>query len=642
MNHRLVLLMLLVLGSTTLAAGNVAVPASTLTLNVPALPANQKPIRVLLCAGGPTREFQFLRHVLKQAERGKYVELTIHQQEALKGADQGVPAERCLSKLPLLDKEVRPRDSLFSYDVIVAIDLDWSAVDDAGRRMVEKWVKEHEGGLIFVAGPVNTFQLTRPGFRRRDPAINELMPVELQDIRIHRIWMGSGANRRLEFSRAAQKAEFLNLKDGVDPLAGWSDFFNAGRAKDQPKEKPVRGFHQVYPSHKVKKGATQLASMFIPADKVLKEPAVDVPYLVEQAYGKGRVVYLAAGETWRLRSYRPYFHARFWANLIGHAAQRRPFPVSGGTEPPIENDTAKARAKALAWLEKQQDKDGHWADKNGAQEVLYTSAAGLAFTMAGDTIACSRWSFIRLVDWLMGQAQPGGLIGSPNRPAHNLYGHAFATLFLACLHGDEDDSRRREKVAKILTKAIEFSAQNQSKDGGWGLAVNGQSSKAVTLVQLQALRTARLAGIPVPAEVISKGQKFLRDKIPADDPEAAAVVGAAFDSAQFSEPAAKRWLAKIDAKALTSDAEHRLGVTDGYFFQGCLCYRLGDHAFAKLFPDAAADKRLTWSGYRQAKFAALLKSQQADGSWDQGDVFSTALSLAILELEHGALPILAR
>ena len=49
------------------------------------------------------------------------------------------------------------------YDVIVAFDADWTTLDVSQLQMLKDWVGTHAGGIIFMAGPVHTFHLARPG-----------------------------------------------------------------------------------------------------------------------------------------------------------------------------------------------------------------------------------------------------------------------------------------------------------------------------------------------------------------------------------------------------------------------------------------------------------------------------------------------
>src|SRR5690606_16656060 len=47
-------------------------------------------------------------------------------------------------------------DELFQYDCIVAFDPDWRALDEQQMALLDRWLAEQAGGMIVVAGPVNT------------------------------------------------------------------------------------------------------------------------------------------------------------------------------------------------------------------------------------------------------------------------------------------------------------------------------------------------------------------------------------------------------------------------------------------------------------------------------------------------------
>ena len=64
--------------------------------------------------------------------------------------------------------------SLSDYDVIIAFDPDWTRLAPSQRKLLQKWVEENSGGIIFVAGPVYSFQLARPGGQDFKTRLQEL------------------------------------------------------------------------------------------------------------------------------------------------------------------------------------------------------------------------------------------------------------------------------------------------------------------------------------------------------------------------------------------------------------------------------------------------------------------------------------
>jgi RNA polymerase sigma factor (sigma-70 family) len=284
------------------------------------------PLRVLLMGGGPTREYQYVRNVFLNEMNQKRADPVIYLQSN-PATVQDVPPERLLRKFPShLDSRAKKDaddryDNLAHYDLVIAFDADWSMLSDADRKHVEQWVGEQGHGLIFVAGPINTFQLVRPGQKPNFKPILDILPVNLIDLRIVEE-RDTNRPRPLGFP-ASEK--FLQLDDGQpDALAGWSEFFFGKPRADWLKttDEPVRGFYSPYPVKNARAGAVVLATFRDP--KTLLGNGAELPYLVTLKYGKGRTVYLGSGETWRLRQFRADFHERFWSQLARYAAEANP------------------------------------------------------------------------------------------------------------------------------------------------------------------------------------------------------------------------------------------------------------------------------------------------------------------------------
>ena len=124
--------------------------------------------RVLMIAGGPTREFRFLRN---QLFRDDTVQLDVYLQSARPGIAQ--EADELLFDFPTL------KENLYEYDCIVAFDPDWRVLDETQARLLEQWIAEEAGGLIVVAGPVFTPEWTR---RPRGDAVIRLDPSPLSGV----------------------------------------------------------------------------------------------------------------------------------------------------------------------------------------------------------------------------------------------------------------------------------------------------------------------------------------------------------------------------------------------------------------------------------------------------------------------------
>jgi hypothetical protein len=356
-------------------------------------------------------------------------------------------------------------------------------------------------------------------------------------------------------------------------------------------------------------------------------------------------------------------HSLVLAVVIGllHAVQARADEVPKEYKAAIE--------KGLGWVAKEQQRDGHWEAFGGNYPVTMTALGGMSLLMEGSTMREGKYAdrIRKAVDWLMARSQPNGLVGNPNIPGEAgryMYGHGFATLFLACVYGEEDDADRRKKLEDILTRAVQFTGKAQTSRGGWGYVSAADGSDfdegSVTITQVQAVRAARNAGIVVPKEIIDKARGYLEkctngqggviyslggggggDGRPA---LTAAAVACGFSAGEYNSPFVKKWI-KFCQNHLALGAG-RVGhdeYTQYYYAQAM--YTLGEEGYAKLFPEAKESERLTWTKYRKAMFENLIRSQGADGSWSGGHIgpiFITAVHLTILQLDNNTLPIYQR
>lgn len=344
---------------------------------------------------------------------------------------------------------------------------------------------------------------------------------------------------------------------------------------------------------------------------------------------------------------------------------------SSGRGGELPKEVKPAVEKGLAWLAKQQHKDGHWAAAGGQHRVAMTGLAGMAFLAEGSTAARGKYkdNVRRAIDWLTTVSQPkSGLIGDPSNPADGrlyMFGHGYAMLFLACAYEGEEDKDRKRRLAGVLNRAVRFSAASQTNRGGWGYITARDGANfdegAATAAQVQALRAARNAGIPVPKALLVSTRAYLRKSTGADGgviyslssgsggggrpPLTAAALAGAYPPSEYNQTLVKRWFTycqKYIAPGRIGRAGHD-EYTMYYYAQAV--HGLGEDGYAKLFPQAKESERLVWSKFRKPLFDEFVKTQAADGSWGGsyvGPVYRTALFLTVLQLDREALPLYRR
>ncbi len=257
--------------------------------------------QVLLMAGGPTREYQFMRNVL---ERDKSFAVDVLLGTATRGASQD--ARRILESFPASAEE------LSAYDCIVAFDVDWRSLDPAAQTRLDRWVSRESGGLILVAG--NVFMdawLADP----QTSVIRGLHPIELRRSGQGLVDEPAGFEEPmpLQFTRDGQEAEFLWL--GGSRLASqtvWSEF---------------KGMFSCFDATVAKPGATVYARVVPPgiADSLGAAGGANrgAISMAGQFYGSGSVFYLGSGETWRLRALDDALFERLTTQLVRHVSQGR-------------------------------------------------------------------------------------------------------------------------------------------------------------------------------------------------------------------------------------------------------------------------------------------------------------------------------
>ncbi len=295
-----------------------------------------KPTRILLFAGGPTREYQTLRTLLVRETMQNRAELSICLQTE-GGRDgtgvQDVPAERLLtrfpSKLDLAAVGGKPEEkyaNLNEYDLVIAFDPDWSELSPDQIKNLQTWVDNLGGGLIYVAGPLNTFQLARGDETGRLKPLLDILPVVPDDVILVKTRPIPRTPRRL-LLKPNPEYDVLKLDEepADDATAGWEPFFT-GKPKfvagTAPRENlnPTRGFFSYYPVKATKPGATTLGEFLDANDR--GEPDLK-PWIVTTQPARGRTVFLGSGETWRFRAFNQDFFDRFWVKMTRFAAGNR-------------------------------------------------------------------------------------------------------------------------------------------------------------------------------------------------------------------------------------------------------------------------------------------------------------------------------
>jgi hypothetical protein len=340
---------------------------------------------------------------------------------------------------------------------------------------------------------------------------------------------------------------------------------------------------------------------------------------------------------------------------------RRPeaLPDGSAAKGMITPEADRAIDNGLLYLNARRNRDGSFGTNPYNGNVAVTSLGALAF-MAGGHLP-GRGAYGRVVSdalaFVLRHENPGG-----NRPGyfHNpsgtphgpMYGHGFATLFLAELYGMVHDRRMRDEIRAKLHLAVNVILTSQNVEGGWRYQPSPHDADlSVTVCQIMALRAARNAGVNVPKSVVDRcndyvkrcqdrsegwfrymqqggmqGQAFART---------AAGVAALFSAGLYTGPEVEAGLRYLKTHCMPGSAfvfrEHR---PDMHYFYG--------HYYAVQAMWTAGGAY--WAEWYPAIRNELVATQQSDGSWvDQiCSHYATAMACIILQVPNNYLPIMQK
>lgn len=165
----------------------------------------------------------------------------------------------------------------------------------------------------------------------------------------------------------------------------------------------------------------------------------------------------------------------------------------------------QATDQGLAYLATRQHEDGSFGSGSlYRRNVGITALCGMAFLAGGHTPNRGLYgeTVEKTIQFILSASQPSGFINQVNSSSHGpMYGHGFATLFLAEVYG----MTSRKEVRERLEKAVQVINNSQNREGGWRYYPESRDADvSVTVCQIMALRAARNCGIYVPKNTVDR------------------------------------------------------------------------------------------------------------------------------------------
>jgi uncharacterized membrane protein len=255
---------------------------------------------ILILAGGPTREYQFVRNLL-------FREPTVQSHVFLQSSGPGVSqeAKQLLTEFPKTLAEMT------KYDAVIAFDADWTQLTSEQIDVLETWVSQQAGGLIVVAGPVSTpkWAGNNGNGNRNAEILRGMVPVI----------MNTRGARLVSIGRFESETAWP-LTVASNALA--TDFLQVGTSIEESRKawERFRGVFSFYGCYEPKPAASVLLTFSDPTTFINSAPPI---YLASQFYGSGRVVFQGGGELWRMREVGEQYFDTYYTKLVRWAGQGR-------------------------------------------------------------------------------------------------------------------------------------------------------------------------------------------------------------------------------------------------------------------------------------------------------------------------------
>lgn len=312
------------------------------------------------------------------------------------------------------------------------------------------------------------------------------------------------------------------------------------------------------------------------------------------------------------------------------------------TDALFTEEVASAVQSGLRFLASTQRVDGKFPERMGSN-VAVVSLAGLAFLAAGNLPERGPHGVAlqRAVDYVANASSESGFIVQRESVSRGpMYGHGFATLFLAETLG----VTARSDLGPKLRAAVDVIVAAQHSSGGWRYTPQPiDADLSVTISQMMALRAARNAGVQVPAEAIDRAIDYMRRS---QNPDGGFMYQLGGGESRFPITAgaivALQNAGRYEGKELEPAYEYLQR-----HFPDNLSPRRNNYFFYAHYYSVQAlwqrkdDSFATW--YAELR-RVLLPGQQADGGWNDfiGRTYATAMACLVLSAPRTTLPIFQR
>lgn len=229
------------------------------------------------------------------------------------------------------------------FDVVMLSGLDPADVSEKFTQAVLSFVRDHGGGLLFMAGQKNT---PHSLINSRAADLLASLPVDIEDKYDTSNFGKRLFNEEFHLRLTPEGAAMRLTQVGQTP-----------KESSELWEKNLPGFYWYYPVKRAKPGAVVIAAHDRDKDLATRMRGKDarpMPVIASHFFGKGRVMFVGIDSTWRWRKDvgDKYFY-KFWSQSLHYLGKGSLLKKLGGvtisTDKPeyVVGETTTIRAKVI-------------------------------------------------------------------------------------------------------------------------------------------------------------------------------------------------------------------------------------------------------------------------------------------------------
>lgn len=329
---------------------------------------------------------------------------------------------------------------------------------------------------------------------------------------------------------------------------------------------------------------------------------------------------------------------------------------SGSLEVISSSRYQRAIEDGIEFLAANQERDGSFAGRNGrlSAPIAVTALGSLAILASGSTPSRGPHAHTlrRTLTFLVDHCDESGHFTAEGDVTSRMHGQGFATLALAEAYGMSGEEAELPGLPEALERAVRLCEGSQSSVGGWMYepVKSSEHEGSVTICIVQALRSARDAGLKVDAGVIANAVGYVRKSQKADG-SFRYMLGSTRSSYALTAAAISTLNAtgEYDSHRIDQGLDFMLRFENGEVAEPFVEQEDPWPEYTRLYAAQAyahyRDPRRFEAWFPREASRCLDEQDPETGAWtnhDYGALYATAMQLLFLQVPRGYLPAFQR